>query len=69
MAAMMPVINGVRLERRSKGIKDLRCWHVSYQFCGVSAETTVYAHNKAGARVMALKQLRRRGLKVARGLT
>jgi hypothetical protein len=69
MAAMMPVINGVRLEGRSKGIKDLRCWHVSYQFCGVSAETTVYAHNKAGARVMALKQLRRRGLKVARGLT
>jgi hypothetical protein len=47
---MMAVITGVRLERRSKGANDLRCWHVNYRFCGVSAETTVYAHDKAEAR-------------------
>jgi hypothetical protein len=65
---MMAVITAVRLERRSKGVNDLRCWHVNYRFCGVSAETTVYAHDKAEARAMALNQLRRRGLKVARSL-
>jgi hypothetical protein len=65
---MMAVIDGVRLERRSKGANDLRCWHVNYRFCGVSAETTVYAHDKAEARAKAPNRLRKRGLKVARVL-
>ena len=63
---MTAVITAVRLERRSKGLNDLRCWHVHYRFCGVSAETTVYAHDKTGARAKALDQLRRRGLKISR---
>ena len=63
---MTAVITAVRLERRSKGLNDLRCWHVHYKFRGVSAETTVYAHDKTGARAKALDQLRRRGLRVPR---
>jgi hypothetical protein len=41
------------------------CWHVSYQFCGLSAEIAVYAENEAEARAKAVDQLRLRGLKVA----
>src|SRR5512132_4064716 len=37
----------------------------SYQFCGLSAEITVYAENEAEARAKAVDQLRLRGLKVA----
>ena len=59
------VITAVRLERRSKGVNDLRCWHVHYRFCGVSAEITVYANDEKEARAKAVDQLRRRGLKVA----
>ena len=62
---MMAVITGVRLERRSKGANDLRCWHVNYRFCGVSAEITVYANDEKEARAKAVDQLRKRGLKVA----
>jgi hypothetical protein len=66
---MMAVITTVRLERRSKGVNDLLCWHVNYRLCGVSAETVVYAHNKGEARAKALNQLRRCGLKVAQSKT
>jgi hypothetical protein len=41
------------------------CWHVGYQFCGLSAEIAVYAENEVEARAKAVSQLRRRGLKVA----
>jgi hypothetical protein len=58
------VITAVGLERRSKGVNDLRCWHVHYRFCGVSAEITVYANHEKEARAKAVDQLRRRGLKV-----
>jgi hypothetical protein len=27
-------------------VNDLRCWHVHYRFCGVSAEITVYANDE-----------------------
>jgi hypothetical protein len=51
----MPFIVGIRPEKRSKGLDSLRCcWHVLYQFCGLSAEIIVHAQNKADARVMAV---------------
>ena len=62
---MTAVITAVRLERRSKGLNDLRCWHVRYRFCGVSAEITVYAHDETEARAKAVNQLCKRGLKIA----
>jgi hypothetical protein len=47
---MLPVIVAVRSELRSKGLDRLQCcWHVRYQFCGLSAEITVYAENEADA--------------------
>ena len=58
----MPVVVGMRPEKRSKG---LNCWHVLYQFCGLSAEIIVRAQNETEARVKAVDQLRARGLKVA----
>ncbi len=62
----MPVIIGIRPEKRSKGLDRLQCcWHVSYQFCSLSAEIAVYAENEAQARAKAVDQLRLRGLKVA----
>jgi hypothetical protein len=39
------VITAVRLERRSKGVNDLRCWPVHYRFCGVSAEFAARARH------------------------
>jgi hypothetical protein len=63
---MLPVINGIRPEPRSKGLDRLQCaWHVRYQFCGLWAQITVYAKNEAEARAKAVEQLRVRGLKVA----
>ena len=63
---MMPVIDGIRPELRSHGLGRLQCcWHVRYQFCGLSAQITVYAENEAAARAKAIDQLRLRGLKVA----
>jgi hypothetical protein len=60
-----PIIISVRPELRSKGQDRVRCWRVTYQFCGLSAEITVYAESDADARAKAVDQLRRRGLKVA----
>jgi hypothetical protein len=61
---MTPVIiTGARLEPHSKSADH--CWHVSYQFCDLSAEITVHAENEAEARAKAVDQLRSRGLKVA----
>jgi hypothetical protein len=63
---MSPIIIGVRPELHSRGIDRLRCcWHVTYRFCDLPAEITVYAENEAAARAKAIDQLRRRGLKVA----
>jgi hypothetical protein len=63
---MMPIIVGTRPEQRSKGLDRLQCcWHVGYQFCGVSAEIIVHAENETAARGKAADQLRLRGLKVA----
>ena len=63
---MPPVITSIKPELRSKGLDRRQCcWHVSYQFCGLSAEITVYAENEAEARAKAVDQLRLRGLKVA----
>ena len=32
-----PIITGFKPELRSKGLDRLRCcWHVQYQFCGLS---------------------------------
>jgi hypothetical protein len=63
---MMPAIDCIRSEPRSKVIDRLRqAWHVRYQFCGLSAEITVQAENEAEARAKATDQLRRRGLKLA----
>ena len=63
---MIPVITGIRPKPRGKRADRLqRCWHVSYQFCELSAEVTVYAENEAEARAKAMDQLRLRGLKVA----
>jgi hypothetical protein len=65
------VIIAARPEERSKGagVRETfgrrRCWHVAYQFCGVSAEIAVYAETETEARAQAVAQLRRRGLKVA----
>jgi hypothetical protein len=63
---MLPVIVAVRPELRSKGLDRLQCcWHVRYQFCGLSAEIAVYAENEADPRAKAIDQLCLRGLKVA----
>jgi len=63
---MMPVITEVKPGLQSEGLDGLRCcWHVRYQFCGLSPEITVYAENEAAARAKAVDQLRKRGLKVA----
>jgi hypothetical protein len=63
---MPPVITSIKPELRSKGLDRRQCcWHVSYRFCGLSAEITVYAENEAEARAKAVGQLRQRGLKVA----
>ena len=62
----MPVIDAIRPDLRSDALDCLQCcWHVNYQFCGLSAEITVYAENEAEARAKAVDQLRLRGLKVA----
>jgi hypothetical protein len=61
---MMPVITSEK--RSSKGLDHLQCcWHVRYEFCGLSAQIAVYAENEAEARAKAVEQLRLRGLKVA----
>jgi hypothetical protein len=60
---MMPAIDDVRLEVRSKGLE--RCWHVRYHFCGLSAEIAVHAVNEDEACARALDELRQRGLKVS----
>jgi len=61
----MPFIVGIRPEKRSKGLDRLQCcWHVLYQFCGLSAEIIVHAQSEAEARVNAVDELRARGLKV-----
>ena len=45
---MRPVITSIKAEVRSKRLDRRQCcWHVSYQFCGLSAEITVYAENEA----------------------
>jgi hypothetical protein len=63
---MMPVIGGIRMEGRCEKLDRLQCsWHVSYQFCGLSAQITVYAESEAAARTKAVDQLRLRGLKLA----
>ena len=63
---MKPVIDGIRPKGRSKELDRRQCnWHVRYQFCGLSAEITVYAENEAEAHAKAVDQLRLRGLKVA----
>jgi hypothetical protein len=60
---MRPVITSIKAELRSKGLDRRQCcWHVSYRFCGLSAEITVYAENEAEARAKAVDQLRLRGL-------
>jgi len=66
IACMMPpVITSIKPELRSKGLDRRQCcWHVSYRFCGLSAEITVYAENEAETRAKAVDQLRLRGLKV-----
>ena len=64
MMIQMPVTTAIKPERRSKGLDDLRCWHVAYQFCGLTAEIIVYAQDDAEARAKAVHQLRVRGLKV-----
>jgi hypothetical protein len=59
--------DGIRPEARSRGSVPLQCcWHVRYEFCGLSAEITVYAENKTEARAKAVNQLCVRGLKVVR---
>ena len=45
---MPPVITSIKFELRSKGLDRRQCcWHVSYQFCDLSAEISVYAENEA----------------------
>jgi hypothetical protein len=62
---MPPVITSIKPELRSKGLDRRQCcWHVSYRFCGLSAEIPVYAENEAETRAKAVDQLRLRGLKV-----
>ena len=62
---MLPVITSINPELRSNGLDRRKCcWHVSYQFCDLSAEIAVYAENEAEARAKAVAQLRLRGLKV-----
>jgi hypothetical protein len=44
---MSPTIIGVKPELRSRGLDRLRCcWHVRYEFCGLSAEIAVTAENE-----------------------
>ena len=44
---MRPVITSIKAELRSKGLDRRQCcWHVSYQFCGLSAEITVMPRMK-----------------------
>ena len=57
---MLPVIIAVEPERRSKGLDKLQRWHVNYQFCGVTAEITVYAKDAVEAHAKAVDQLRAR---------
>jgi hypothetical protein len=48
---MPPLITSTKPELRSKRLDRRQCcWHVSYQFCDLSAEITVYAENEADAR-------------------
>jgi hypothetical protein len=54
----MPVITAIKPERQSKGLDDLRCWHVAYRFCGLTAEIIVYAQDDAEARAKAVHQQR-----------
>jgi hypothetical protein len=61
----MPLVSAIKPELRSKGLNGLQCWHVCYQFCGISAEITVYAKDALEARGKAVDELRMRGLKVA----
>ena len=61
---MMPP--SIKPELRSKGLDRRQCCcHVSYRFCDLSAEITVYAENETEARAKAVDRLRLRGLKVA----
>jgi hypothetical protein len=46
----MSVINALRPEERSQGLKDLRCWHVGYQLCDLKAKVTIYAKDEVEAR-------------------
>lgn len=63
---MTALIVNARPELRSKGLdRPDACWHVRYRFCDLSAEIIVYAGDEADARVKAVDQLRRRGLKLA----
>ena len=44
---LMLVIDGIRPVCGSRELDRLQCcWHVGYQFCGLSAEITVSAENK-----------------------
>jgi hypothetical protein len=53
------VITSVKPELRSKGLDRRQCcWHVSYRFCGLSAEIIVSAANEAEARAKALRCLK-----------
>jgi hypothetical protein len=52
-------------KKRGKFMIACNCYcHVSYQFCGLSADI-VHARDEAEARTKAVDQLRARGLKVA----
>jgi hypothetical protein len=62
-AGMTPVVTGIRPEPRAKSADH--CWHVRYQFCGLSAQITVLAENEVDARAKAIDQLRMRGLRIA----
>ena len=56
----MPVITAVWPEKRSKESSNLRCWHIAYRFCGITAQMRVYAKDEAEARAKAVHQLRLR---------
>jgi hypothetical protein len=64
---MIPAVTTARIELRSKlrSKDDFCCWHVGYEFCGVTAELTVYARDQVEAHANAVDQLRMRGLKVS----
>jgi hypothetical protein len=52
---MMPVIEDIRPDLRSKGLDQQQCcWHVRYRFCDLSAEIAVYAGIEAEARAQAV---------------